>query len=61
MPLPMVVASLTTTLPRALVILNAMLLAVRLAMLGALAPSYETRGAPWLLSWLADIPSPLRA
>jgi dolichol-phosphate mannosyltransferase len=59
-PLPIVIASLTTTFPRALVVLNAMLLAVRLAMLGALAPSYEQRGLPWFLSWLADIPAVFR-
>lgn len=59
-PLLIVVASLTTIIPRALVILNAMLLAVRLAMLGALAPSYERRGLPWFLSWLADIPAVFR-
>lgn len=59
-PLPIVVASLTTAIPKPLVILNAMLLAMRIAMLGALAPSYEQRGIPWYLNWLADIPAVFR-
>ena len=59
-PLPILIASLTTPLPRSLVVLNAFLLAVRLAMMGALAPSYERRGLPWYLSWLADIPAVFR-
>jgi hypothetical protein len=29
-------------------------------MLAALAPSYERRGVPWFLSWLADIPAVFR-
>ena len=59
-PLPILVVSLTTAVPSVLVVLNAFLLALRLAMLGALAPSYERRGLPWYLSWLADIPAVFR-
>jgi dolichol-phosphate mannosyltransferase len=59
-PLPFVVASVMTTVPRNLAILNGGLLAIRLAMLAALAPSYERRGVPWFLSWLADIPAVFR-
>jgi dolichol-phosphate mannosyltransferase len=59
-PLPVLVWSLTTELPRALVVVNTFLFAVRLAMLGALARSYERRGMPWYLSWLADIPAVFR-
>lgn len=56
-PLPVVIASLLTSLPVSLVVLNALLLAMRIAMLAALAPSYERRGLPWVLNWLADVPA----
>lgn len=56
-PLPILVAGLTAGVPRALITLSGFLFGIRLAMLGALAPSYERRGLPWYLSWLADIPA----
>jgi dolichol-phosphate mannosyltransferase len=55
LPLPLAAISMLTPLPTALVVLNCALLAIRIAMLAALAPSYEKRGVPWWLSWLFDI------
>ena len=59
-PLPIVLLSVAYVLPDSLVMLNALLLGFRLAMLAALAPSYESRGPSWYLSWLADIPAAFR-
>jgi dolichol-phosphate mannosyltransferase len=41
-------------LPWPLVAINLLLMSVRLSLVGAVAGSYETRGLPYALSWLAD-------
>ncbi|MCU0649141.1 MAG: glycosyltransferase [Gemmatimonadaceae bacterium] len=43
-----------------LVTINAIAVMVRLALLPALAGSYEVRGVPFWLSWTADIPAAIR-
>ena len=41
-------------LPRTLVAINLLLMSVRLSLLVAIGGSYERRGLPYILSWLAD-------
>lgn len=45
----------TTSLLQALLLVNASALSIRLMLLYALRGNYATRGAPFWLSWLADI------
>jgi dolichol-phosphate mannosyltransferase len=45
---------------RSLVLVNLLALSMRLMMLVALRGSYATRGVPYWLSWLADIPAAVR-
>ncbi len=62
LPVPLlaaVVAGLVAA-PLPLIQLNAGLLAVRMGLLVALAPSYERRGLPFALSWLTDPAAVLR-
>lgn len=54
LPLPMLAVSAGRTVPIALTAINLVLLATRLAVLKAIAPSYETRGVPFLASVFAD-------
>jgi dolichol-phosphate mannosyltransferase len=65
MPLPVLLAIASTRawhMPaaRALLFVNVLALSVRLMMLVALRGSYAKRGAPFWLSWLADIPAAWR-
>jgi dolichol-phosphate mannosyltransferase len=60
LPLPILMLALVFPLPRPLVAVNAVLLAIRIALLMALAPSFEKRGVPWSLSWLADVAAVFR-
>ena len=54
-------ASLSSdVLVRALLVVNASALLVRLMLLTALRGSYAVRGAPFWLSWLADVPAAWR-
>lgn len=54
LPFVVVTLNLFMALPTALLMVNVVLLTLRIAMLLALAPSFERRGPPWFLSWLAD-------
>ncbi|HYD54219.1 MAG TPA: hypothetical protein VEA99_16405, partial [Gemmatimonadaceae bacterium] len=54
LPLPLLLAAALAPLSRAVVVVNAALLAVRLLLLAATAPSFAPRGLPYWLSPLAD-------
>lgn len=60
LPLPLLLASLATPLPRALVAVNAALLGVRLLLQAAMRSSFARRGLAWWLSPLADPAAALR-
>lgn len=53
-PLPLLGWASVALLPRALLAINLLLMMVRFALLIALGGSYEKRGLPYALSWLAD-------
>lgn len=53
-PLVLLVWASLAPLPRLLVAINLLLMSVRLSVTGAVAGSYERRGLPYALSWLAD-------
>jgi dolichol-phosphate mannosyltransferase len=53
-------SAMPSSLGVALVVVNAFALSIRLMMLVAMRQSYATRGAPFWLSWLADIPAAWR-
>lgn len=54
LPVPMLIASSVVAGAWPLLAINALLLAIRLVVLGAIAPSYEKRGLPFLTSWICD-------
>ena len=60
LPVPLFALSLLSITLWPLLAVNALLLGVRLAVLIAIAPSYERRGLPFFLSWLCDMPAVLR-
>jgi len=51
---PLLLLALVLPVPAAIVATNVLLLLVRLGLLAAVAGSYEQRGVPYVLSWLAD-------
>ena len=53
-PLPLIAASAMIALPWPLVAVNLAALILRLIVLVAIKDSYEVRGAPYALSWIAD-------
>ena len=60
MPVPVFALSLLSASLWPLTAVNALLLGVRLAVLIAIAPSYERRGLPFFLSWMCDMPAVFR-
>lgn len=54
LPVPMFAVSLLSASSWPLLAINALLLGIRLVVLIAIAPSYERRGLPFLLSWMCD-------
>ena len=60
MPVPVFAVSLLSPGLWPLLAVNMLLLGVRLAVLLAIAPSYERRGLPFFLSWMCDVPAVLR-
>jgi dolichol-phosphate mannosyltransferase len=59
-PLVLLVWASLSPLPRLLVAINLLLMAVRLSLAVAVAGSYERRGVPYALSWLADAAAVVR-
>ena len=53
-PIILLTWAILAPLPRPLVAINLLLMSVRLSLVGAVAGSYERRGLPYALSWLAD-------
>ena len=60
LPVPVFALSLLSATLWPLLAVNALLLGVRLAVLIAIAPSYERRGLPFFLSWMCDVPAVFR-
>ena len=60
MPMPLFALSLFAASLWPLLAVNVLLLGVRLAVLIAIAPSYERRGLPFFLSWMCDVPAVFR-
>ena len=54
LPVPLLLLALVLPLPTAVVAMNVLLILVRLGLLAAVSGSYEQRGVPYALSWLAD-------
>jgi dolichol-phosphate mannosyltransferase len=60
LPLPLLALFSVMSVPAFLIIVNLFLVAVRLGVLVAIAPSYERRGLPYVLSWFTDPAAVLR-
>lgn len=60
LPVPLIAVSLASATSWPLLAVNALLLGIRLAVLVAIAPSYERRGLPFFLSWMCDVAAVFR-
>ena len=54
LPVPVLILAALASISWPLIAMNALLLIIRLIVLAAIAPSYERRGLPFFMSWLAD-------
>lgn len=60
LPVPMLIVSSRIGGAWPLLVINALLFGIRLVVLGAIAPSYERRGVPFLASWICDLAAVFR-